>query len=289
MALIECPECGQKISDKAPACIHCGFPLSLINETNKDSNAICPKCGKALPSNAKVCCYCGGALTEASTNNTQDAKNKQENDKPEVKSKRSSYCTPEFVLKKTSTDKDGANYIVNGTVLIGSVNQDEIVEILDYEGARITRACVLKSYDTIGRAHILLDEKNISNIIACCYIVKCNCNTNHHNINEEYLQSLNQGQKPSQAPNTTTNYTVWYDDDDDEDDVEAKANFSPPPKAEIVTCPKCGSSQIQLAKKGFGLGKAAAGLILLGPVGLVGGAIGAQDAVRICMSCKHKF
>lgn len=27
MALIKCPECGKEISDKAPACIHCGFPL----------------------------------------------------------------------------------------------------------------------------------------------------------------------------------------------------------------------------------------------------------------------
>lgn len=28
MALIKCPECGKEISDKAPACIHCGFPLN---------------------------------------------------------------------------------------------------------------------------------------------------------------------------------------------------------------------------------------------------------------------
>lgn len=28
MALIHCPECGKEISDKAPACIHCGYPLS---------------------------------------------------------------------------------------------------------------------------------------------------------------------------------------------------------------------------------------------------------------------
>ena len=31
MALIKCPECGKEISDKAPACIHCGFPLSLFH------------------------------------------------------------------------------------------------------------------------------------------------------------------------------------------------------------------------------------------------------------------
>lgn len=35
MALIKCPECGREISDKAPACIHCGFPLSLLNESSE--------------------------------------------------------------------------------------------------------------------------------------------------------------------------------------------------------------------------------------------------------------
>lgn len=30
MALITCPECGKQISDKAPACIHCGCPLDQI-------------------------------------------------------------------------------------------------------------------------------------------------------------------------------------------------------------------------------------------------------------------
>ena len=32
MALIKCPECGKEISDKAPACIHCGFPLSELKK-----------------------------------------------------------------------------------------------------------------------------------------------------------------------------------------------------------------------------------------------------------------
>ena len=27
MALITCPECGNKISDRAKICIHCGFPI----------------------------------------------------------------------------------------------------------------------------------------------------------------------------------------------------------------------------------------------------------------------
>lgn len=32
--LIKCPECGGSVSDKAPACIHCGFPLSNIHKEN---------------------------------------------------------------------------------------------------------------------------------------------------------------------------------------------------------------------------------------------------------------
>ena len=34
MALIKCPECGKTISDKAPACIGCGCPVSEMNLTN---------------------------------------------------------------------------------------------------------------------------------------------------------------------------------------------------------------------------------------------------------------
>ena len=37
MALIKCPECGKEISDKAPACIYCGYPLSLVSSTQNES------------------------------------------------------------------------------------------------------------------------------------------------------------------------------------------------------------------------------------------------------------
>jgi hypothetical protein len=30
MALIDCPECGAKISDKAPTCPHCGVPVAAV-------------------------------------------------------------------------------------------------------------------------------------------------------------------------------------------------------------------------------------------------------------------
>jgi len=51
---------------------------------------------------------------------------------------------------------------------------------------------------------------------------------------------------------------------------------------EPVRCPKCGSSQVTANKKGFGLGKAAVGGLLLGPVG------GSKIKIT-CLKCGHIF
>ena len=39
MALIECPECGNKISDKADKCPHCGLPSSYFDGKKDDAVA----------------------------------------------------------------------------------------------------------------------------------------------------------------------------------------------------------------------------------------------------------
>lgn len=36
MALINCPECNQKVSDKAESCIYCGYPVKE-NQASKDT------------------------------------------------------------------------------------------------------------------------------------------------------------------------------------------------------------------------------------------------------------
>lgn len=56
-----------------------------------------------------------------------------------------------------------------------------------------------------------------------------------------------------------------------------------------VRCPDCGSTQIQVVKKGFGFGKAAAGGLLAGPLGLLAGGIGAGKIERVCINCGRKF
>lgn len=37
MAMVKCPECGGRVSDKAKACPNCGAPI--------DTKVYCPKCG----------------------------------------------------------------------------------------------------------------------------------------------------------------------------------------------------------------------------------------------------
>lgn len=54
-----------------------------------------------------------------------------------------------------------------------------------------------------------------------------------------------------------------------------------------IVCPKCKSGQFSVDKKGFGLGKAAAGAVLLGPVGLLGGFMGSDKVKVTCLICGH--
>lgn len=54
-------------------------------------------------------------------------------------------------------------------------------------------------------------------------------------------------------------------------------------------CPKCGSTSLSGGKQGFGYGKAVAGAVLLGGVGLLAGGIGANKTVVTCLNCGYKF
>lgn len=55
MALIECPECKEKVSDKAISCPHCGYPLKNgdLNIKNSDLN-----CEIKIELNGKICPIC---------------------------------------------------------------------------------------------------------------------------------------------------------------------------------------------------------------------------------------
>ena len=60
-------------------------------------------------------------------------------------------------------------------------------------------------------------------------------------------------------------------------------------------CPICGEQkrwiEVDQSKKGFSVGKAAVGGLLLGPVGLLGGALGKKKATYYCANCgfEHEY
>ncbi len=62
-----------------------------------------------------------------------------------------------------------------------------------------------------------------------------------------------------------------------------------------IKCPMCSESvkwvKVDEGKKGFSVGKAALGAVLLGPVGLVGGALGKKKVCYCCGKCgfEHEY
>lgn len=56
-----------------------------------------------------------------------------------------------------------------------------------------------------------------------------------------------------------------------------------------MKCPKCKSTYLDINKKGFGAGKALAGAVLTGGVGLLAGFIGSKKIKATCLKCGHKF
>ncbi len=58
-------------------------------------------------------------------------------------------------------------------------------------------------------------------------------------------------------------------------------------------CPMCQEHrkwiEVDRTKKGFSVGKAAAGAILFGPIGLVGGALGKKKVCYCCGNCGFQY
>ncbi len=66
-------------------------------------------------------------------------------------------------------------------------------------------------------------------------------------------------------------------------------NVGYPPDQGGIVCPKCHSTHVTAGKKGFGIGKAALGGILLGPVGILAGFIGSKNMEFACLSCRERW
>lgn len=70
---------------------------------------------------------------------------------------------------------------------------------------------------------------------------------------------------------------------------EIESTTPDPPDSGTITCPRCSSTQFTANTKGFGLGKAVAGGLVLGPVGLLAGVLGSKKVKLTCLSCGHTW
>jgi stress response protein SCP2/tellurite resistance protein len=67
------------------------------------------------------------------------------------------------------------------------------------------------------------------------------------------------------------------------------SNANRPYGGDEMICPRCHSTNIRSGQKGFGIGKAAIGGLILGPVGLLGGFIGKNQLKFTCNSCGNSW
>ncbi|MFZ5968011.1 MAG: TerD family protein [Bacillota bacterium] len=56
-----------------------------------------------------------------------------------------------------------------------------------------------------------------------------------------------------------------------------------------LQCPRCRSTRVTAGKKGFGVGKAIVGGLLLGPIGLLGGFLGSKNLEFLCLDCSQRW
>lgn len=75
--------------------------------------------------------------------------------------------------------------------------------------------------------------------------------------------------------------------------IQRKGSLSAVNKVEMdepePSCPKCHSKYLNVQRKGYGVGKAAVGGLLAGPLGLLAGGIGKNKLELTCLKCGHKF
>lgn len=58
---------------------------------------------------------------------------------------------------------------------------------------------------------------------------------------------------------------------------------------EYLCCPKCHSKELHSEHQGFSGGKALAGTVLTGGIGILAGTIGSKEVRIICLKCGHHF
>lgn len=71
MALIACPNCGNKISDKAVKCVHCGYNFNEENVPEEKEVKHCTECGAVITDDMDICPSCGCPIEKENAEDVQ--------------------------------------------------------------------------------------------------------------------------------------------------------------------------------------------------------------------------
>jgi hypothetical protein len=308
MALIKCPECGGTVSDKAQACIHCGFPLAQFNQEDERL------CSIVLPGRLEqVGSFTAAmALYEVGAMSLDEARFVLANPGEVILS----HLTPEIA-------KSHAETLAAKKIPVKIVEEEPVEDsfslVCYVRGIKFPRKALpeinahwkktfpepesyFQNMTHIGMRYTWKPENEPDNIppyskvsifngsrkkIGLCHAKKIEVVPSGENI---FIwvdpDTLSKGEAKSASLLVLGDVETIPTDEMSRKGVYTTADLSSP---NIPTCPKCGSHSIQVIKKGFGAGKAVAGAFLLGPIGIAAGAIGSGEIQRVCANCGHKF
>lgn len=293
MALIECPECGGKISDKAPACIHCGFPLELLEASYNDkeedisNNDIETIQEKYCIELVDVKDYRIKAITVLKTfcgYSLSDAKDIVDSLPADI-----FYTDDLNSLKAISQELQNAGIQYNlykdnqpyELMLKAQINKKiKEKQFCPYCGKAIDLSSSFCPYCGKRIEPIQKDSKQLTNVIK----------GNHPPLNvSENKGSIEEMQRKAELQNVLMQRAQLMQQQQQLEAQRRQMEAQQKQYDSQAKCPMCGSTSLSGNKQGFGIGKAAVGAVMFGGIGLLAGGINANKTVVTCMNCGHKF
>lgn len=310
MALIKCPECGGTVSDKAPVCVHCGFPLQSHLEKTEKYSVVVASDSSSLQGIVKLC-----EIANISSPAAKEILSSPGSVIMSGLSKQNAQAISSQLASvgcSTSVVKDEA-YGEQSDVQSGSFPSNLVLRINKYKAPRKERPCIESSWkqgfpdithfcpggNWRGIRYYWKNDESenapFSRVslfnfkkakLEVCKVSEVQCVPNSGNLFIWLDQDVKKFTTVPAIAVLGDVYSVPTDELNLTGSISVRTDqFG----NAIPVCPVCGSSSIQVVKQGFGAGKAAAGALLLGPIGLAAGAIGSGNIQRVCANCGHKF